>query len=44
LVNEVNQPGTYEVMFDASRLASGTYVYRLTAGETNIVKKMLLVK
>ncbi len=32
LVNERKVPGTYEVSFDASGLASGVYVYRLTAG------------
>ncbi|MDZ7766259.1 MAG: T9SS type A sorting domain-containing protein [Melioribacteraceae bacterium] len=31
LVNEVKSPGSYEVQFDASQLASGVYFYRLTA-------------
>jgi hypothetical protein len=45
LVNEVKEPGTYGVMLDASRLASGVYLYRLSTGtgETH-VKKMLLLK
>ncbi|MCH8567668.1 MAG: DUF1939 domain-containing protein [Balneolales bacterium] len=44
LVNEVMQPGTYNLSFDASRLASGIYVYRLqTAGEV-ITRKMTLIK
>ena len=32
LVDETQAPGTYEVKFDASALASGVYVYRLAAG------------
>jgi hypothetical protein len=32
LVNERKQAGSYEVQFDASRLSSGVYVYRLMAG------------
>jgi hypothetical protein len=36
--------GSYNVEFDASSLASGTYFYKLTAGEFISVKKMLLLK
>jgi hypothetical protein len=45
LVNEVKEPGTYAVRLDASRLASGMYLYQLRAGtgETR-VRKMLLLK
>jgi len=32
LVNERQALGSYEVSFDASGLASGVYIYRLTAG------------
>ena len=45
LVNARQQmPGSYNVSFDASRLASGTYIYRLEAGEFISTRKMLLIK
>jgi uncharacterized delta-60 repeat protein len=44
LVNQNLQAGTYKVDFDASHLSSGTYFYRLTAGDYSMVKKMILVK
>lgn len=44
LVNETKSAGSYEVKFDASDLASGTYVYRLKTGNYSTSKKMLLVK
>jgi len=33
LVNEVQPAGNYEITFDASSLSSGTYFYKLQAGE-----------
>ena len=33
LVNEVKQPGLYEVDFNAASLPSGVYMYRIIAGE-----------
>jgi Secretion system C-terminal sorting domain len=44
LVNEVKQPGTYDLKFDASNLASGIYIYRMTTGSFNSVKKMTVLK
>ncbi len=44
LANGVQQPGRYSVMFDASRLPSGTYFCRLVAGESVAVRRMMLVK
>ncbi|REL24778.1 T9SS C-terminal target domain-containing protein [Rhodohalobacter sp. SW132] len=44
LVNSVQSPGTYTVDFDMSRFASGTYIYRLEAGDFVSVRKMMLIK
>ncbi len=44
LVNEEQPAGNYKVNFDASRLASGVYFYRITAGQFVSVKKMILMK
>jgi hypothetical protein len=44
LVNEEKVAGKYEVSFDASRLASGIYIYRLQANDYISVKKMVLLK
>jgi hypothetical protein len=44
LVNEWREPGKYRFVFDAKGLASGMYIYRMTAGEFTAVKKMVLVK
>lgn len=44
LVNEFKQTGRFTAEFDASRLASGVYIYKLVSGEYTAVKKMMLVK
>lgn len=44
LVNEIKQPGNYNVIWDASKMNSGVYYYRLSAGNSTEVKKMLLLK
>ena len=38
------ESGNYKIAFDASQLASGTYIYRINNGTTNISKKMTLIK
>ena len=44
LIDEEKQPGVYEIEFDGSNLSSGIYLYRLTAGEFNDEKKLVLIK
>jgi hypothetical protein len=44
LVNTIKDAGAYEVNFDASNLASGMYVYSITAGNFTSSKKMMLLK
>jgi hypothetical protein len=44
LVNEIQKPGEYEVSFDAGKLSSGIYFYRLIAGEYSETKRMILLK
>jgi uncharacterized delta-60 repeat protein len=44
LLNESLSPGVYEIDFNAVKLSSGTYIYRLTANEFTETKKMIFVK
>jgi hypothetical protein len=44
LDNGFKNAGNYTVNFDASELTSGTYFYRLEAGQFTQVKKMILIK
>jgi hypothetical protein len=44
LVNEVKEPGTHAVEFNAASLASGVYFYRLHVGEFVSTKKLVLLK
>ena len=44
LVKETQQPGSYEVEFDGSGLASGMYLCRLQVGSLVETRKMLLLK
>jgi len=43
-VNEVQQAGTYSVVFDGATLASGIYYYKLESNGFSETKKMMLVK
>jgi len=50
LVNEIKQPGYYKIKFDAGKLSSGVYFYRMTAGLSRgaddfvAVKKLVVIK
>ncbi|PJC59479.1 MAG: hypothetical protein CO025_06015, partial [Ignavibacteria bacterium CG_4_9_14_0_2_um_filter_37_13] len=44
LVNEKKSAGNYEVNFNSSKISSGVYFYRLTAGSFSILKKMILLR
>ncbi|MCX7878936.1 MAG: T9SS type A sorting domain-containing protein, partial [Ignavibacteria bacterium] len=44
LVDEQLNPGSYKVDFNAKDLASGTYLYRITAGDFVKTQKMILTK
>ena len=44
LVNEKQQPGKYQVTWDASNLASGVYFYKLISGDFTQIRKMVVVK
>jgi len=44
LVNQMQQPGSYDVIFNASSLSSGVYFYKLEAGGFVQTKKMILIK
>ncbi len=44
LVNEVKEPGTYAVSWDASGMASGVYFCTLRAGSIVQTRKMTVMK
>jgi hypothetical protein len=44
LVNGMRDAGSHEVTFDGSKLASGVYLYKLTAGNYTATQKMVLMK
>jgi len=44
LVDEFREAGNYELDFDASKLSSGMYLYRLDSGNKSDMKKMVLIK
>jgi hypothetical protein len=44
LISERMNAGKHTATFDASRLASGMYIYRIEAGSFESIKKMMLIK
>ncbi|MDP1676042.1 MAG: T9SS type A sorting domain-containing protein [Bacteroidota bacterium] len=44
IFNQFQEAGSYTVNFDASKLATGIYMYRLESGSFSSVKKMMLIK
>lgn len=44
LVNQNMEPGVYKINFNGSNFASGTYFYKLIAGNFTSIKKMVLLK
>ena len=44
LVNEEKTAGSYEIEFNASKLSSGIYFYKIQAGSFTETKKMILMK
>jgi phosphatidylserine/phosphatidylglycerophosphate/cardiolipin synthase-like enzyme len=44
LVNDYREAGNYVISFDAAKLASGVYFYRINASEFVQIRKMILLK
>jgi hypothetical protein len=44
LVNEKKPAGTFRATWDASKMPSGVFFYRLRAGESTQTKKMVIAK
>lgn len=44
LMDEIKEPGTYEVVWDAKNVAHGIYKYELRAADYQAVKKMEVLK
>jgi len=44
LVNELKQPGTYEVTWNAGSMASGVYIYRLQSDAFYRARRMIITK
>lgn len=44
LVNGEKEPGSYRVNFNAEKLSSGIYFYKISAGNFTSVRKMILIK
>ncbi len=44
LVNEEKPEGAYTIQWNASKISSGMYFYRLDSGKNSLVKKLVLMK
>jgi hypothetical protein len=44
LINEIMQPGTYEIKFDGTNFSSGIYFYNIEINNNAEVKSMILLK
>jgi hypothetical protein len=44
LVDEIKEPGTYQVEFKPNGLDEGLYLYQMIAGSLVLTKKMVLMK
>ena len=44
ILNEYRESGTHIINFNASRLSSGAYIYKLTAGTSTNIGKMIVIK
>jgi hypothetical protein len=44
LINESLDAGSYTTTWDAQRFASGTYIYRLRAGEYEEARSLMLLR
>jgi hypothetical protein len=44
LVNEFKNPGNYEIKYDAGKMASGIYFYKIQAGSFTKTNKLILLK
>jgi hypothetical protein len=44
LVNELQQSGVKKVIWNASDVSSGVYIYRIQAGNFTQTRKMILLK
>jgi hypothetical protein len=44
LVDQILQPGSYSVSWNASNAPSGVYFYRISAGDFTATKKLILIK
>ena len=44
LENEYRKSGSYKITFDGANLSSGVYYYKISAGNFEQVRKMILIK